>query len=235
MTSLALDPGLVRNINQPRAVRLVSTARLRDPVLLELVDSSDEHDDLAEIEGATSGRLRTQASGSDQIDARELVFGFPHATFINASFSYWLPKQPNRFNGPGRGAWYAGFEFETSLAEVSFHMTRELSNVSDFNAIVDYAEMLATFVGDFVHVGGQSPAPDYLHSDPAIAYPVGNAFAAEVRSAGHLGIVYPSLRHKTGTCLVALVPYAVQSVTQGRVVRLEWSGKPTPTVSVVTK
>ena len=40
-----------------RTVRLVSTARLRDPVLLALVDA-DDLDALAEIEGATSARLR---------------------------------------------------------------------------------------------------------------------------------------------------------------------------------
>jgi hypothetical protein len=230
---LAIDPDWIRRINKERTIRLVSTARLRDPVLLELV-GEDALEDLAEIEGATSGRLKTEQSGSSQIDARELVFGIPHAKFINASFSYWLPAQLNRFNGPGRGAWYAGYEFETSLQEVSYHMTRELSNVGDFHATVDYAEMFASFVGDFVHVGGVSPSPDYLSPDPAIAYRAGNVFADDVRNAGHLGIVYPSLRHAGGTCLAALVPHAVQSVAQGRVVRLIWSGKPAPLMTVVS-
>src|SRR6266481_9502207 len=54
-----------------------------------------------------------------------------------------------------------------------------------------------------------------------------------VRAAGHYGIVYPSLRHPGGTCLVALVPHAVQSVTQGRVIRLTWSGTPGAVVSVL--
>ncbi len=46
---------------EPRAVRLVAGARLRDPVLHRLVDPALA-DDLAEIEGATSGRLAAQAS-----------------------------------------------------------------------------------------------------------------------------------------------------------------------------
>jgi hypothetical protein len=65
--------------------------------------SSEELDALAEIEGATSGRLRAETIGADKLDVRELVFGIPHARFINASFSYWQPKELNRFNGPGRG------------------------------------------------------------------------------------------------------------------------------------
>ena len=72
----------------PRTVRLVSTARLRDPVLLGLVDDADEMNDLAEIEGATSARLITEERGSEGLPAGELVHGVPHARFINASFVY---------------------------------------------------------------------------------------------------------------------------------------------------
>ena len=47
----------------PRTVRLVTTARLRDSVLLALVDQA-ELDALAEIERATSQRLIIQERGS---------------------------------------------------------------------------------------------------------------------------------------------------------------------------
>ena len=218
---------LVRHINQDRTIRLVTTARLRDPILLKLV-SAAELDALSEIEGATSARLRAQEIGAERLDRRELVFGLPHATFINAAFSYWLPRGRNRFNGAGRGAWYAAIELETSLAEVSFHMERELANVGDFHATVEYAELYASFVGDFVDVRGLEPAPEFLDPDPEKGYPAGNQFADAVRGAGHYGIVYPSVRKAGGTCFAALVPHAVQSVTQGRVVRLRWTGKPGP-------
>src|SRR5262249_9107490 len=139
----------VRRIVQDRTIRLIATARLRDPVLLGLVET-DELDALEEIESATGGRLQAQAQGADRLDRRELVHGVPHANVINAAFSYWLPRSLNRFNGPGRGAWYAALALETCVAEVSFHMERELANVSDFNATVDYAEMLASFIGDLI-------------------------------------------------------------------------------------
>ena len=223
---------LARHIAQDRTVRLVSTARLRDPVLLKLV-TEEELDALAEIEGATSSRLRAQEIGADRLDRRELVFGIPHAHLINAAFSYWLPRTLNRFNGPGRGAWYAALALETSIAEVRFHMERELANVGDFNAVVDYAEMFASFVGDFVDVRGVAPRPDYLDPNPANSYPSGNQLADAVRTAGYYGIVYPSVRAAGGTCLVALVPHAVQSVAQGRVIRLAWRGTPDPEVQEI--
>jgi len=224
---------LARHINQDRTIRLVATARLRDSVLLKLV-APDELDALSEIEGATSARLLAQERGAERLDRRELVFGIPQATFINAAFSYWRPRDQNRFNGPGRGAWYAAIELETCLAEVSFHMERELANVGDFRATVEYAELYASFVGDFVDICGLKPTPEYLDPDPEKGYPPGNRFADSVRAAGHCGIVYPSVRRKGGTSVVALVPYAVQSVAQGRVVRAKWTGNPGPQWKVLS-
>ncbi len=206
-----------------RTVRLVSTARLRDPVLLALVDAEDL-DALAEIEGATSARLRAEVHGSAQIQSKELVFGLPHAAFINAAFAYWRPRELNRFNGPGRGAWYAALAVETCIAEVSFHLTREFVRINDFTATVECAELFASFAGDFVDLRAALPAPTCLHPDPAIGYPAGNALADIARARGHNGVVYPSARHKEGTCLVALWPQAVQSVVQGGVIRLAWRG-----------
>jgi RES domain-containing protein len=222
----------VRRIAQDRTIRLVATARLRDPVLLKLV-GADDLAALEEIEGATSGRLRAQAAGAERLDRRELVYGLAHAHFINAAFAYFMPRTLNRFNGPGRGAWYASLARKTCVAEVAFHMERELTNVADFNATVDYAELFASFIGDFVDLRAAKPRPGILDPDPAKSYAAGNAFADAVRAAEHYGIVYPSARHAGGTCLVALVPHAVQSVTQGAVVRLKWSGRPRPRVSEV--
>jgi len=222
----------VKRIAQDRTIRLVATARLRAPVLSKLV-ADDELGALEEIEGATSGRLRAQETGADRLDRRELVYGVPHAHFINAAFSYWLPRALNRFNGPGRGAWYASLDLETCVAEVSFHMERELANISDFNATVDYAEMFASFIGDFVDLREAEPRPVFLDPSPAKSYESGNLFADSVHAAGHYGIIYPSVRFATGTCLVALVPHAVQSVAQGRVIRLAWSGKSVPAISIV--
>ena len=211
-----------------RAVRLVSTARLRDPVLLRLVDSS-LLDDLAEIEGATSARLLDESLAANLFPS-----GRPHSTFVNAAFAYFRPQELNRFNGPGRGAWYAALEVETSIAEVAFHIRRELDRVRDYNAVIEYSETWASFAGDFVDLRGVAPAPDCLHPDPAIGYPAGNLLADEAMTAGFNGIVYPSVRRAGGTCLVALWPHAVQSVAQGRVIRLVWAGSPEPEIDFVS-
>lgn len=211
----------------PRAVRLVATARLRDPVLLGLVSRS-MLDDLAEIEGATSARLR-----EENVAAATYPSDRPHAAFVNAAFTYFRPRELNRFNGPGRGAWYAAFEVETSVAEVSWHLSRELERVNDYHATVDYAEIWASFAGAFVDLRQAEPRPVCLDPDPEVGYPAGNALATETMVAGHNGIIYPSVRHAAGTCLVALWPHAVQSVAQGAIWRIVWSGQPEPGVELL--
>lgn len=227
----AAFPYPLERIAFARTVRLVATARLRDPVLLKLV-AHEFFDDLAEIEGATSGRLTAERYGTGATDPGEFVTGPPHAAFINAAFSYWRPRELNRFNGPGRGAWYAALAVETCVEEVAFHMTRELERVNDFNAVVDYAEMFASFAGEFVDLRGVSPLPRCLDPDAAVGYPEGNKLAERARMAGYNGVIYPSVRHNEGTCLVALWPHAVQSVAPGRVLRLIWKGARVPSLSV---
>ena len=217
-------PPLVREAF-PRTVRLVASARLREPVLAPLVDSGDELDLLAEIEGATSGRLVAEERGLGGLSEDELVHGVPHAKFINASFAYAKPREPMRFNPANRGAWYAALAIETCIAEVGHHLTRALADAGDLNAVVEYGELLASMSGIFVDLR-DDPQHPALDPDPDKGYAAGNALAAQARVEGHNGIIYPSVRHPGGTCIAALWPNVVQSVIQGAMVRLTWAGSP---------
>lgn len=69
-----------------------------------------------------------------------------------------------------------------------------------------------------------------LNPDGRLAYPAGNQLADTVRAQGLNGIIYPSVRHEGGTCIVALRPHAVQSVAAGDIYRLTWSGSPQPAI-----
>ena len=209
----------------PRTIRLVASARLREAVLAPLVDDSEELALLAEIEGATSGRLIAEERGLGALSPEELVHGVPHARFINASFAYAKPREPMRFNPADRGAWYAALSVETCIAEVGHHLTKALADAGDFNAVVEYGEMLASMAGVFVDLREEADHPA-LDADPATGYAAGNILAAQARVEGHNGIIYPSVRHAGGTCIAALWPNVVQSVVQGAMVRLTWSGTP---------
>jgi RES domain-containing protein len=215
----------------PRVVRLVTTARLRESVLRALVDA-DELEMLAEIEGATSQRLVAQARGTPGLPAKELVYGVPHSVFINAAFANAKPRELNRFNGPDRAAWYAALNVETALHEVTFHITEFLARTGVYEATVDYAELFASLAGEFVDLRAAPEHPS-LNADKDAGYPVGNALADAIRAQGLNGIIYPSVRKQGGTCFAALFPHVVQSVAQGDVWRMVWSGSQKPKVSKV--
>ena len=207
----------------PRTIRLVSSARLRAPVMASLADNEDELAALVEIEGATSGRLIAEDRGAGALTAAELVHGVPHAKFINASFAYAKPRQPNRFNPAERGAWYAALDVRTCIAEVGYHLTAALADAGDFNAIVEYGELIASMSGTFIDLRAHRDHPS-LNPDPEVGYAEGAAVAAIARVRGHNGIIYPSVRDSRGTCIAALWPNVVQSVVQGDLYRLTWPG-----------
>jgi hypothetical protein len=116
--------------------------------------------------------------------------------------------------------------------EVGYHLTRELDAIGRFENTTDYAELLADFIGPFHDLrGGDHAREPYLHPDPAIGYPAGQALARELRAGGANGIIYPSVRHTNGTCLAAFRPDLVQNLREGGIWRLEWQGTPRPSVT----
>lgn len=224
-------PSIV-DIAQRDTVRLISTGRLKPPVLSPLAANFGALEDLAGLESVTNGRLQAQETGLSGLDPRELVFGRAGYTFINAAFTHTRPGG-NRFNGEDRGAWYCAFAVETSLGEVAYHLTRELEAIGRFDNVTDYAELLADFFGPFHDLRGADPQSESaLREDPSVAYPAGRALARRLRvEAASNGIVYLSVRHAGGACLVAFRPDLVQNLRQGGIWRLEWQGTPTPAMT----
>jgi hypothetical protein len=220
------------DLAQRDTIRLIATGRLKEPILLPLAKTQGALDDLADLESVTNGRLQAQATGLPDLDPRELAFGRAGHIFINAAFTHTRPGG-NRFNGDDRGAWYCGFDVETCLGEVSYHLTRELEAIGRFENVTDYAELIADFFGSFHNLRSADPAAEpALHADPAVGYQAGQALALRLRKElGSNGIIYPSVRKSGGTCLVAFRPDLVLNLRQGGLWRLEWQGRPTPTTA----
>lgn len=226
-----VDPPRI-HLAQRDTIRLVSSGRLEDLVLLPLVADPDALEDLAALEGVTNERLQAMEAGLPDLDPRELVFGRATSAIVNAAFTHPRPGG-NRFNDESRGAWYCAFAADAALAEVSYHLTRELEAIARFENVTDYVELVADFVGPFHDLRATDHAMEAaLHEDPAIAYPAGQALARRLRvDAASNGIIYPSLRLTGGTCLVAFRPDLVQNLRQGLVWRLEWKGSPVPSIA----
>jgi hypothetical protein len=217
-------------------VRVIATGRLKQSALLPLAASRDALEALAGLESVTNGRLRAEKAGLPDLDPRELVFGRADHTFVNAAFTHTRPGG-NRFNDSDRGAWYCGFEAETAVTEVGYHLSRELAAIGRFDNVTDYAELIADFVGPFHDIRGADFAADpCLDGEPAIGYPAGQALARRLRGErASSGLVYPSVRCAGGTCLAAFRPDLVQNLRQGGIWRLRWHGAPEPRILRVSQ
>src|SRR5579872_7465915 len=122
-----LVPALSR-ILQDDTHRLIPSAYDEDTVLSRLTSDAGELSALFELEGATNERLQGEAGLLPGITVRELVFGVSYSHIVNAAFTHARPFG-SRFNGPERGAWYAGFSLETAGIEVAFHKSEELREI----------------------------------------------------------------------------------------------------------
>lgn len=221
-------------VNDRALVRLISETHHKPPVLRGLVDTDEEAAILAAIEGETSARLIAEAQGSAALDRRELAFArrsqdlaLYGQSHINAAFTYTRPTG-NRFNTGARGAWYCAWDMLTSAQEVGFHRTRELGFIGRYEAEARYVELLADFIGDFPDLHGQDhPA---LDADTDRGYRAGQRLAADLRSEGHRGLIYPSVRQPGGRCFVAFDPGIIQNVRPGASWKLVWQGGPAFTI-----
>jgi hypothetical protein len=118
-----------------------------------------------------------------------------------------------RFNRPKRGAWYAAFTRETFERDVAYHRGKELQEIHwQLRESFAYVDFLADFRGTFHDVRGDAHFRDCLDPD---GYKASQRLAAELLEEGSAGIVYPSVRHKTGTCIACFRPALVGNVRKG--------------------
>ncbi len=105
----------LERVDYARTHRLVPTQYSGKSVLeaLRLPEHVLSH--LSELGGATNERKIAEGGSNPELSPGELLYGVPEAHFVNAAFSHSGPHG-GRFNNPGRGAWYAGVEVETSIA-----------------------------------------------------------------------------------------------------------------------
>lgn len=224
----------IREWSGQATLRLIPSGRARPPALSRLGDTFGALQDLAALEGMTNDRLAAGRSAHEGIDASELVpAGTPNATFINAAFCH--PRETgNRFNSGQRGAWYAALEIETSLAEVAFHLTRELEAIGRFENATDYVALHAQIDGRFHDLtDARWQTHLALNPDPAVGYAAGQSLARELFAQGSDGIIYPSCRRPGGLCVAVFRPRLIRSVVQGGLWRLTWEGSPQPTITEI--
>jgi hypothetical protein len=217
---------LVRQIDTHRLVPSRRLAR-DESVLADVADDRAALEAVLELDAVTNDRLLAAHQRLPAIGLDELVSSVPHADVINAAFCHAHPLGA-RFSGPERGAWYAGFELATSQAEVAFHKSVQLAEIDRFEDSVTYDDYVADFSAAFHDLRRARGFAACL--DPR-SYVQSQTLAERLLTDGSLGVVYPSVRRRRGTCLACFRPALVTNVRRDLTYRFTWRGKPTPEIS----
>ena len=225
-----MPPPPVALVRQRDTHRLVPSRYLHgDASVLAAVAADEDLQAVLDLDAATNDRLIAADQRLPGIGLEELVFAVPHADVVNAAFCHPHPLGA-RFSGPERGAWYAGFELATSQAEVAFHKSVQLAEIDRFEDSVTYDDYLADFTATFHDLRRARGVAACL--DPR-SYVASQALAEQLVRDGSLGVIYPSVRRRGGTCVACFRPALVGNVRRGRTYRFTWHGTPRPTVAAV--
>jgi RES domain-containing protein len=222
--------GLVRQFDTHRLIPSRHSAG-GDTVFVRIADDEEHLQAIFELDAATNDRLLAEHQRFPGIGVEELVFGVPSSHVVNAAFCHAHPLG-SRFNGPDRGAWYAGFALVTSQAEVAFHKGVELAEIEwTDEESVTYDDYLADFSAAFHDLRHAHGFRRCL--DPR-SYVASQSLAERLLESGGLGIVYPSVRHEGGTCLACFRPALVTNVRRDATYRFTFTGAREPVVTKVS-
>ena len=196
-----------------------------DGVLARLGLPPSQTGNLLELESATNDRLKGESGLLPGITVHELVFGVPHYHIINAAFTYARPGG-TRFSSSRRGAWYAGFALKTAQTEVAYHYALGLRETDwKEKETVSYRDYLADFRAEFHDLRDNPAFADCL--DPA-SYQSSQRLAADLLHRESAGVIFPSVRHKGGTCIACFRPALVSNVRQGEKIEFTFADATRP-------
>lgn len=177
--------------------------------LFENVASAEDLEAVMELEGWTNDRL--VAHRLARLPRAQWVYGRANASVVMAAFLHAAP-QGQRFSAPELGAWYAGLELRTSIADVAHHLRREAVNAGKGELRGQYRTYVANLKGQYLDIrGAEVTLPEVYDS---ASHAASQAFGEAVRASQDAGIVYDSLRYRQGNCIVCYRPRNIQSIRQ---------------------
>lgn len=201
-----------------------------ESVLTRIAEDDTHLEDIFDLDNATNDRLLAENNLLPGIGIHELVFGVPYYRIVNATFCHPHPLG-SRFNSPDRGTWYAGFELETAQAEIAFHKSVELAEVNWLEEEeITYDDYLADFSAEFHDLQGDKRFAKCLAPD---SYLASQELAQQLLDAGSLGVIYPSVRRKGGTCLACFRPSLIMNVRKDATYQFAWHGRAEPEIAKI--
>lgn len=198
-------------------------------------DVADEHEfeQLYSLQARTNPRLQNEIGRLELIPRQQIPFGIPGCSYATAPFTHVNPAG-SRFSDGSYGVLYIADSISTALAEVTYHQNLYWSKVEGLR----YDRMIlrglrCTFEEEGIIDTEQLPDKKQL-LDPD-SYQAARQTGKSIRTAGHPGIRYSSVRKPGGTCWGLFTPKAVRAIIQASHYEMIWDGQQVATTHKISQ
>lgn len=184
----------------------------------DLLKRQEELEAAQQIADLTNPVVQDKLGDIELVPLADRMYG-PGTGLIMAAFTF--PTAPSRFSNGQFGCYYATKARETAIAESTHHAKNALAGSGPCvceKTIVE-ANLDATLVD--VRKGRPSPEGIYDLED----YAVGQAFGELIKGLNGYGIVYDSVRDRSGECVALFRPKALSNARAAETIRYEWNGE----------
>ena len=212
----------VSRVDWKGAVRIIRSAFPPIDLFEDIADPAD-WPLLISAEQKTNPRIMATIGNLDLVPAGRRVSG-DGASYLMAPFTHASTDRPSRFTDGSYGVLYVGNVFETALFETIHHHARFMARTAEAPGWSSQFREIVLSIGATLHDLREAEAASYPGLDPA-SYDASQGLAKTLKADGADGIVYPSVRHKSGECAALFYPDCASEPVQGRHLDYHWDGK----------
>lgn len=193
----------------PRPAHRLIPSKFPPIGLFDTVATAADLEAVMELAGWTNDRLVVERLR--RLPEDEWIYGRPNSSVVMAAFLHG-PPAGGRFNGSDLGAWYAAASLPTAAFEVAHHLRREAIATGKPSLSRDFRAYTAELEGSYLDIQGQQAQRVDVYASNS--YVASQALGEGVRTSGGAGILYDSVRHLGGICVVSHRPRNVLEVVQ---------------------
>ena len=196
----------------------IVAARVPRVAIFEEIARPEDLENVLAIEAFANDRLREAAQTIALVPAEDRVVG-PGSSFVMAPFAY---VRPGRFSPGGvRGAYYAGESLATAIAESTYRRAQFYAATDEKPLTAEQRVIEAAIAAVATDANAEANRTALLDPD---SYTASFVFGAQAYAGGHDGVIYPSVRRASGTCLGVFRPRCVHNAHTTKYLGYRWNG-----------
>lgn len=201
--------------------------------LFDDVASTEEFEDLYEIQALTNPRLQNEIGNLNLLPTSEIPFGITGCHYAAAPFTHINPNG-SRFSDGSFGLMYIGDTTETAQKEVEYHQGIYWTRIPGlhYDRFV-FKELICTFgVKSGLDASAVTMLDDiYSPTDYTYSRKLGQAIK---NSRAYAALRFNSIRRAGGICFALFTPKEVLEVIQAKHYEMIWDGKAITSVNILS-